>query len=233
MLLLKFVDGLSGFVKLLLGLMTAWIVFLFYQMIRGKRPLQSLNAKLNSVGESFAKSKMFQIVDDPNAVSKIDKMIDSRFAAPFPLGPGASDLANFLKAQYRLESGFLRPEGPNTITKKHNNIFSMKESKVRPSDWDYLTDIIESDGNLPFVGYYNVSRAVTDLKKWWDYNKLPYDIETPEDFVELLHKKGYFTFPPRKYLAAIKKNLTDMGLEEEKEFPYIGGNWNPANWFSS
>lgn len=149
-------------------------------------------------------SKVLPLVADKEplpSAEEIDRLIDEEFN-------GGQEAQN-IKAMWRLESG----SGTNSISRNHNNIFSMKQTFKRPNAWQYLTPTIESDGNIPFVGYNTVKNAINDLALWFTYNGI-FDIpKDPAAFVKRLKKKKYFTTSEAEYLAGIKRFLPKTKLK--------------------
>ncbi len=74
--------------------------------------------------------------------------------------------------------------------------------------------IIMSDhGNMrKFCKFKTTTSATTDFIYYMQARDIPFDIQTPEEFVKLLKKKRYFEASEIVYLRAIKRHLNELSI---------------------
>ena len=100
-------------------------------------------------------------------------------------------LARYICAQAAHETGDFKSK----IFRLNNNLFGMKVPKIRKT-----TALYESNGHAV---YENPESSVQDFIIYWKAQNYPMDFNSPDLFVEAIHKRGYFEADIREYKKGV------------------------------
>lgn len=125
--------------------------------------------------------------------NEISTVLDTSFLAA-GIGP---NLRKYLIAQSKVESGNFRSE----LALKHNNFFGMKWAA-----WQKV-DSVQLYG-ARWAAPIDLRDAARIQIEYLNRNKYPKEVDSPEQFVQLLASKKYFGDESAdKYLKALKSRL--------------------------
>lgn len=106
-------------------------------------------------------------------------------------------LAKIFAAVSRHETG----NYTSAVLRKYNNLFGMKDAKVRQTT--NRTDKDDSD----YAEYRSAADSVRDLALWLDAVNFPRYADSPSDVVTEMKNRRYFEAPYSKYLEGVERAL--------------------------
>lgn len=129
-------------------------------------------------------------------------------ANPVLLTSKYRELAKYVEAQARHESG----NYTNTLTKRYNNIFSMRKPYVRPqiSVGDSGTISTIDNDSTKWQVYSNYTQAIEDLMLWMDYTRFPKTVGSVDDYSREMRARGFYTAPLSQYTEGMRKQLLSI-----------------------
>ena len=116
-----------------------------------------------------------------------------------------ADTARMIVAQAIHETGNFTSE----LFEKGNNAFGMKLPRRRPTLAIDRGLRVEGD---PAASFNSVEDSVDDLLLWLDFNSLPVNYSTLEDYIGGIRRKGYFTDTYIRYLTAVRRRLEKLEI---------------------
>ena len=119
-----------------------------------------------------------------------------------------SSMARIIVAIAKHESGNFN----SGLTRRSNNLFGMTWPQLRPSTATGHIIAIDHGNVRRFCTYSSLSSSVNDMVlylKHWGY---PLNLNTPEEMVHVMKKKGYFEASEKSYLRGVKKHLSTLTI---------------------
>jgi flagellum-specific peptidoglycan hydrolase FlgJ len=109
-------------------------------------------------------------------------------------------MVEIIVAQARFESGNFT----NSLTKNHNNIFSMRHPKIRSTT--SLGPLANAEGRTGYASYSSIESATEDFILWLNFTNIPTKLTT-NNYVKLLKAKRYFEASEKHYKKGINYYL--------------------------
>ena len=116
-----------------------------------------------------------------------------------------ADTARMIVAQAVHETGNFTSE----LWTLGNNAFGMKLPRRRPTL--AIDEGLKVEGD-PAASFMTVEDSVDDLLLWLDFNSLPINYSTLEDYISAIRRKGYFTDTYIRYLTAVRRRLEKLEI---------------------
>ena len=116
-----------------------------------------------------------------------------------------ADTARMIVAQAVHETGNFTSE----LFARGNNAFGMKLPRRRNTLAIDRGLKVEGD---PAASFNSVEDSVDDLLLWLDFNSLPINYSTLEDYIAAIRRKGYFTDTYIRYLTGVRRRLEKLEI---------------------
>jgi hypothetical protein len=95
---------------------------------------------------------------------------------------------------------------------QNKNVFGMTYPPKRKTTATGYSLFSDRGNKRKFCIFKTTTSATTDFVYYLQARDYPLNLQTPEEFVKLMKKKGYFEASEIVYLRAIKKHLTELNL---------------------
>jgi flagellum-specific peptidoglycan hydrolase FlgJ len=124
-------------------------------------------------------------------------------------------ICQFIASQSRVETGNFT----SSLFTDDKNGFGMKIPAVRKTPYIIGPATLgkvknappKSEGNTNYARYASIEDSTKDLVNWLRYNKVDFTkIQSVEDYVAFLGKKGFFGISVKAYLTQVNKYYQDF-----------------------
>lgn len=94
----------------------------------------------------------------------------------------------------------------------NKNVFGMTYPPKRKTTAIGYSVFSDRGNKRKFCKFKTTTSSTTDFVYYLQAREYPFDVQTPEELVKIMKKKGYFEAAEIVYLRAVKKHLTELKL---------------------
>jgi len=146
-----------------------------------------------------------------DATSGVNRNIEEKLFNIF-LSEGVDTvMSKILVAQAAHESG----KFTNTLTVKHNNVFSIMHTSKRKTlslgNWGW------AEGRKGYCVYSSIDSAARDMLLYMEYRKIPKTFKSITVYSKFLRKKHFYTAPEKQYALSVYKHYKQIWLKPKTQ----------------